>query len=345
MEIIDLRSDTVTKPTPQMRKAMAEAEVGDDVLGEDPTARKLERLAAEIIGKEAALFVPSGTMGNLIAVCCHITPGEAVLAEQNSHCIRLESGGIAAIAGAVLHTVPARDDGCLHPDDIAPWISPPSMHRPRPRLLILENTHNLAGGVVTTPERTRQLADLVHAHDMRLHIDGARIFNSAIAQGVDAKQLAAPADSIMFCLSKSLGAPVGSILAGPAEFIERARHRRKMLGGGMRQVGILAAAGIVALTEHIARLAEDHEKARRLAELIADAPGIEVNLARVQTNMVYFSVRGKLDAPQFVAALGERGVLCLPVDGRIRLVTHLDVTPEQTERAGKIIAQAARELL
>ena len=276
MKFIDLRSDTVTLPTPAMRQAMAEAEVGDDVYGEDPTVNRLQELAAGLVGKEAGLFVPSGTMSNLTAVLAHCNRGDEVILGNKSHTFLFEGGGISALGGVHSCQIPNQPDGTLALQDIQNAIRPDDIHDPVTRLICLENTHNRCGGVALSPEYTRQVGELARQHDLSLHLDGARLFNAAVVQGVNAKELAGPADSVSICLSKGLSAPVGSVLCGSKEFIQRALRIRKQLGGGMRQAGILAAAGIVALETMVERLAEDHRRAARLAEgsvLPSGSPG------------------------------------------------------------------------
>ncbi len=343
--VVDLRSDTVTRPTPEMRRAMAEAEVGDDVAGDDPTVNRLEATAAEFIGKEAALFVPSGTMGNLCAILVATRPGDALVCGHLTHSAEYEGGAPAAVAGVSVRFVPLTPDGVLLPEHVQSGITPDNVHHPRTTLVILENTNNRAGGTCTTRAQTEALADLCRSRRLWLHLDGARICNSAVRQGVPPAELAAPADSVMFCLSKGLCAPVGSILAGSAAFISEARRKRKMLGGGMRQAGVLAAAGLVALTRMVDRLAEDHEKATRLADGLAECPALELNRALVQTNMVYFALRSKRAAAEtMAAALSARGVLCYAAGDRIRLVTHHDVPVEHIPLAIERIRRCAEEL-
>jgi threonine aldolase len=290
MNIIDLRSDTVTKPTPEMREAMAEAEVGDDVYRDDPTLNRLEELAAAMTGKQAAIFVPSGTMGNLLALLVHCQRGEEVIVGNQSHIYLNEAGGMAALGGIQPCPVPNQMDGTLRPEDILGSIRSEDVHHPITRLVCLENTQNICGGIPLTPDYTHQAAELAHQNGLFLHIDGARIFNSAVAQNMSVRELVGPADSVMFCLSKGLAAPVGSILAGSEKFIARARHLRKMLGGGMRQVGVLAAAGIISLEKMTKRLADDHARARKLAEGLRQVDGLAVDTGSPYTNMVYLDL-------------------------------------------------------
>lgn len=340
---IDLRSDTVTQPTEEMRQAMARAEVGDDVYGEDPTINRLEELAAEKVGKEAALFVPSGTMGNQISVLTHTQRGDEVIVESEAHIYFYEVAGLAALSSVQVRLVKGVR-GVLDPADVAAAIRPANIHFPRSALLCLENTHNRAGGTVTGVQRMRELAEVAHAHGLAVHLDGARIFNAAIALGVDVKELTAPVDSVMFCLSKGLSAPVGSLVAGPKEWIARARKYRKLLGGGMRQAGVLAAAGIVALEKMVDRLAEDHANARLLGEGLAQIPGIKLDLATVQTNMVTFEIeKPGLDGAAFVRELLVRGVKANATGPRrIRFVTHKDVNREDVLTALKVVEEIMR---
>jgi threonine aldolase len=336
MDIVDLRSDTVTKPTPEMRAAMANAEVGDDVYGDDPTVNKLQEMSAEILGKEDALFVASGTMGNLLALLVHCQRGDEVIVGNQSHIYLNEAGGMAALGGIQPCPVQNQPDGTLALDDILASIRTEDVHHPITRLVCIENTQNICGGVPLSVEYTRQVGELAHRNGLSLHIDGARIFNAAVAQNVSVKELAAPADSIMFCLSKGLSSPVGSVLAGTRKFIARARHLRKMLGGGMRQVGILAAAGIVSLETMIERLDDDHARARKLADGLRQVKGLVVDAGSPFTNMVYFNLSEEvaLDAGQIAVKMKERGIL---VDNesprRFRLVTHCWVDDAGVERA------------
>ena len=342
MKMIDLRSDTVTHPTPAMREAMYRAEVGDDVFGEDPTVNRLEAMAAERMGKEAALFVVSGTMGNLVALLTHCGRGDEVILGDCCHSFLFEQGGMAALGGITPRPIPNQPDGTLRLADIEAAIREDNIHFPRTRLVCLENTHNLCNGMPLTAEYTAQVSALAHAHGLRVHLDGARIFNAAAALGVDVRELVRDVDSVMFCLSKSLCAPVGSLLCGSAAFIAEARRTRKVVGGGMRQAGILAAAGIVALEQMTERLVEDHARARRLAEGLADIPGVEV--APVMTNILYFRLTEKVakTPKEVVKGLAERGVLVLGrEDGRFRAVTHYWIDDEDIERA----IEAVREVV
>ncbi|MBX5490533.1 MAG: low-specificity L-threonine aldolase [Chloroflexi bacterium] len=343
---IDLRSDTVTRPTEAMYAAMASAPVGDDVMREDPTVRRLEEVAAARLGKEAGLFFPSGTMANLAALLAHTRRGDEVILEAEAHIYYYEAGGLSVAGGLMPRPLPGHH-GALDPAAVAEAIRPDDVHFPRTGLVCLENTHNRAGGTVLTAEQTRAVAEVAHAAGIPLHLDGARIFNAAIALGCDARDLAAPADSVMVSLSKGLSAPVGSLLVGSRAFIERARRARKLLGGGMRQAGVLAAAGLVALEQMVDRLAEDHRHARLLGERLAAIPGVAVDLATVQTNMVRFSTRPSgLEAPEFVARLRARGVLAGARDRwNIRMVTHRHISAADVETAAAAVQAVATEAL
>lgn len=336
MEPIDLRSDTVTKPTPEMREAMAEAEVGDDVFRDDPTVIRLEELAAGMMGKEAALFVPSGTMGNLIALLVHCQRGDEAIVGNLSHIYLNEAGGMSALGGIQPCPIPNQKDGTLKLDDIRDSIRSEDVHHPITRLVCLENTQNICGGVPLTPEYTRQVGELAHRNGLLLHMDGARIFNAAVAQNVSVKALVDPADSVMFCLSKGLAAPVGSILAGSQKFIARARHIRKMLGGGMRQVGILAAAGIISLEKMTGRLADDHTRAQKLADGLRQMRGVVLDPGTPHTNMIYFNLAVHVsDSAQLITEkMKGYGVLLDPDNSRrFRLVTHFWIDDEAVEKA------------
>jgi threonine aldolase len=336
-DTVDLRSDTVTLPTPAMLRAMGTAPLGDDVYGEDPTVRALEEQAAAALGKEAALFLPTGTMGNQVAVLTHTLRGAEVVVDLDSHIFDAEVGGLAVLAGVQTRPLKSRA-GVLDAREVEAAIRPEDVHYPRTGLICVENPHNSAGGLAAPPAAHAGLRSVARDAGLPLHLDGARIFNAAVALGVPAPDLARPFDSVMFCLSKSLCCPVGSVLAGAVEFIGRARHNRKMLGGGMRQAGVLAAAGLVALDTMIDRLAEDHEKAQSLAAGLAALPGLTLDPGLVQTNMVFVRVGAPTDvadrsgggarpfAAAFCRALGERGVLAGAVGPeRVRFVTHKDV--------------------
>ena len=327
MELIDLRSDTVTKPTPAMREAMAKAAVGDDVYGDDPTINQLQEMAAARLGKEAGLFVPSGTMGNLAGILAHCARGDEVIMGQRSHTFLHEGGGISTLGGVHSCQIKEQKDGSLALEDIEAAIrTPDDDHEPVTRLIEIENTHNACGGLCLTPEYIRRLSDFAHQRGLIVHMDGARVFNSAVAQGVDVLQLTEPVDSVTFCLSKGLAAPVGSVLCGNADFIKRARKIRKHLGGGMRQAGILAAAGILALETMVERLAEDHARARYMAEGLSEIPGILLDPGSPATNMIFFNLADsvKLTTAQIEAQLAKRGILTSASGPRrFRLVTHL----------------------
>lgn len=327
--MIDLRSDTVTKPSDAMRQAMAAAEVGDDVYGEDPTVNRLQERSAEIFGKEAALFVPSGTMGNQIAVKVHTRPGDEVIIEERGHIFNYEVGAASIIAGVTIRPVRSGDgSGILTWDDIAPAVSSDGIYdHTQTGLLCIENTLNLAGGRVMSAERCADLSERADAIGLPVHVDGARIFNAAVAQNTTVAELTKYCDSVQFCLSKGLGAPVGSVIVGSHEFIEEARIWRKRLGGGMRQAGILAAAGLIALEESPKRLHEDHTNAKTLAIGLAAIPGIALDIATVETNIVIFDVSGTgRTSGEICAGLKENGILASGFGSRIRMVTHLDVT-------------------
>jgi threonine aldolase len=334
-EISDFRSDTVTKPTERMRRAMAEAVVGDDVLGDDPTVQELEALAAAIMGKDAALFVPSGTMGNSVAVKVWTRELDEVIVESRSHIYNMESTHMTFISRVTPRPLPS-SRGAMDPDEVMRNIRKLSVHIPRTALICAENTHNNWSGAVVPLENLKALRKIADAQDMRLHLDGARIFNASVASGVPVKEYASLADSIMFCLSKGLSAPAGSMLAGPREFIDYARRVRKALGGGMRQAGVLAAPGILALTEMAGRLYEDHARAKKLALAITDLPGIDLDPEVIQTNIIVFGFsRPDLSVPEFLGRLRERKVLALasPWGGAVRFVTHKDIDDEDVERA------------
>jgi threonine aldolase len=342
-DFIDLRSDTVTKPTEAMRKAMAEAEVGDDVYGEDPTVRKLEELAAELLGKEAGLFVTSGTQGNQVAIATHAQKGDEVIAETEAHIFYYEAAAVAAIAGAQIRQILGHR-GIMHPEDVRKAIREPNVHHPRTALISIENTHNRSGGTVIPVENLAAIRAIAMDYGVPIHMDGARLFNAAVAAGRPARDFADQVDTVQICLSKGLCAPVGSVLVGSKDFIERARQWRKRLGGGMRQAGVIAAPGIIALTEMVERLAVDHENARHLGEKIANIPGVKVDLATVQTNIVVADIADSgMDVPTFLTRLREGGVLATSFGSTlVRFVTHHDVTREQIDRAISVVASAVR---
>jgi threonine aldolase len=335
--MIDLRSDTITKPTPEMRRAMAEAEVGDDVYGEDPTVNRLQDFAAQMLGFEAALFVPSGVMGNEIAIRLLTEPGQDVLAEERSHVIQYELAGMAVLSGVMPRAV-AASDGILTPAIIEAALKPYAYYRSDLGAVVLENTHNLAGGTVYTVEQTRACVELCHGKNLKVHIDGARLWNAAVALGVAPRALAAGADTLMVTLSKGLCAPAGSLLLTSKPLVEKARRVRKQLGGGMRQVGVLAAAGLLAIETMVQRLAEDHQNARLLAEALSRCRGVRVQPAL--TNIVVATLDGR-GAPEVVEALKAKGVLATAMDARtLRLTTHRDVTSADCERAAGLLAEA-----
>ena len=336
MKIIDLRSDTVTRPTQAMRDAMARAEVGDDVYGEDPTVNRLQRMAAERLGKPAALFVASGTMGNQTAIRALTSHGDVVLAGAGSHVLRYESGGAAALSGVQIQTIGR--GGLFDAGDVLAALAPADHHYAPVRLVAVENTHNTAGGRVFPHAQLTRVAEAARRRGLKLHLDGARLFNAVAATGIDALDWARPFDTISFCLSKGLGAPAGSLVCGDEEVIERVHRFRKMFGGGMRQAGILAAAGIHALEHNVDRLADDHANARRLAEALG-AAGIEVD-PPPETNIVLFRVP---DAGRFHTEVHGRGVLLNPPNGdRFRAVLHLDVSPSDVDEAAERIGAAAK---
>jgi threonine aldolase len=335
MEIYDLRSDTVTKPTPEMREAMAKAEVGDDVFMEDPTVNRLQELAAERMGKEAGLFVASGTMGNLAAVLTHCGRGDEAIVGNLGHTFLFEAGGISALGGVHPYVLPNQPDGTLRLEDIRGAVRADDIHAPVSKIVILENTHNRCGGVALTAEYTRQVADLTHEKGLQLHLDGARIFNAAAVLGVDARELAAPVDSVTFCLSKGLCAPVGSVLCGSREFIHRARRIRKQLGGGMRQAGILAAAGIIAIEKMSARLGEDHARARRLAAGLAEIPGMQIEPGSPYSNMIFagLSEQVQYSAAEVAERLLPYGIKVGAIGPkRFRIVVHYWIDDKAVEQ-------------
>jgi len=341
IEYSDFRSDTVTRPTENMRKAMAEAEVGDDVLGDDPTVQKLESLAAEITGKEAALYVPSGTMGNSIAIKVWTKELEEVIVEARAHLYNMESTHMTFIARVLPRPI-SSNRGAMDPEEVERNIRKPSVHIPRTSLICVENTHNNWSGAVVPMENLKAIREIADKHNIKIHFDGARVFNASAASGIPVKEYAAIGDSLMFCLSKGLSAPVGSLLTGPKDFIDYARRVRKALGGGMRQVGVLAAPGIVALTEMVDRLKDDHRRAKKLALTIVELPGISLNPEFIKTNIIIFGFNHPgVSIPEFFAKLKERRILALAVTGGIRFVLHKDIEDEDIEKA----ISAFREIL
>jgi threonine aldolase len=330
----DLRSDTVTRPTPEMRAAIAEAVVGDDVFGDDPTAKELEDLAARLTGKEAGLFVPSGSMGNEVAILAHTRRGDEAIVEFDSHIYNYEAAGPAVLSGVQL--APIRTDrGTFTVEELDEAVRPDDVHEPVTRLVCLENTHNRKGGVIFPLARMMEIREFASRRGLMVHLDGARIFNAAAASGIDVREYCAACDSVMFCLSKGLGAPIGSMLTGDASFIIRAHRYRKLLGGGMRQVGVIAAAGLYALEHNVKRLAEDHRRARRLAEAVSGIEGISIDRDTVQTNIVVIDLADSgLSVDQATLLLEGEGVLVIPF-GRttVRAVTHLDIDDEDIEKS------------
>ena len=336
MEYIDLRSDTVTKPTSEMREAMAKAEVGDDVYGDDPTVNRLQEMAAEMTGHEAGLFVASGTMGNLAAVLAHCQRGDEVILGKDAHTYRYEAGGVSVLGGVHSCQLPNQPDGSIALNDIEGAIRADDPHQPITRLIALENTHNRCGGTYQSVEYTRQVVEFAHARRLKVHLDGARVFNAAAALGVPVEDLTTPVDSVTFCLSKGLSAPVGSVLCGSKEFVKKAHRVRKLLGGGMRQAGVLAAAGIVALEKMVSRLGEDHARARTLAEGLGENRGLVLDAGTPATNMVFMDLAEDvpISATEVAERMKEHGVL-VGVAGarRFRLVTHFWIDNESVERA------------
>ena len=345
MDLIDLRSDTVTKPSPEMRETIKNAQVGDDVFGEDPTVNALEKESARILGKEAGLFIPSGTMGNLAAIITHCDRGSEIILGDRAHTFLFEVGGIAALGGIQSHILPNQNDGTLKLDDIIEAIRSDDIHEPPTQLITLENTHNRCGGAVLTPEYTREVGQISKSHRIKFHLDGARIFNAAVALDVDPSVLAAPADSVMFCLSKGLGAPIGSVLCGGEEFIRRTRKVRKMLGGGMRQVGLIAAAGLYALENHFPLIKDDHRRATELARGLSEIDGLVLMHKVPPSNMVYvrFQEHISLSVDEIVEKLRERGIqVGRESEAQLRLVLHLWISDEDVQKViqgfGEILA-------
>jgi threonine aldolase len=336
---IDLRSDTVTQPSKGMREAIAAAVVGDDVFEDDPTVKMLEEKVASMLGKEAGLFVPSGSMGNQVAIRVHCAPGDEVIAEWSSHTVNNETGGAAALAGVGFRTIKG-NRGHMTAEQVAASIRPVEIHLPRTALVVMENTHNMAGGTIYPIEEMEAISALAREAGVAVHLDGARLFNAAAASGVPVKRYASCADSVMTCMSKGLGAPIGSVLTGSREFVRRARRCRKMYGGGMRQVGILAAACLYALEHNLPRLAEDHQNARLLAGELSTREGLEVDAGAVESNIVMIGTKGEREAASYLEPLAERGVLILPVGPRaLRAVTHLDVSRQDVAEAAAVIAE------
>lgn len=342
---IDFRSDTVTLPSEEMMEAIRSAELGDDVFREDPTVNKLEQLATEKMGKEAALLVTSGTQANLISLICNSNPGELVILEAESHIYWYEVGGISKIAGLLPWPVKSAF-GALNPKDVEAAIHPRDIHFPEPALICIENTHNRHGGTIITPTQIKALNEVAQQHNLKFYMDGARIFNAAVALKIDVKNFTKCVDNLMFCLSKSLCCPIGSLLVGTSDFIEKARKIRKVLGGGMRQAGIIAAPGIIALEKMIDRLEEDHRNAKHLAEGISKIEGIQIDLNRVQTNIVCYDIGDlELSAETFVMNLEENGILALPLsEKKVRMVTHRGIESEHIEKAIGVIENIVDKL-
>jgi len=336
--VADFRSDTVTRPTPAMREALANAEVGDDVLGDDPTVAKLERRVADLFGMEAAVFVPSGTMGNSVLIATHARPGDEIIAEEWAHTLNFERGGLAGLWGILTRTLRS-ERGAMDPDEIAKWIRPGSDHTPRTAAVTLENTHNFHGGAVVPIENLRAIREICLSHDVPVHLDGARIWNAAAATGIALTDYADLCDTMTVCLSKGLGAPVGSVAMGSVETIRRARLFRKRLGGGMRQSGTLAAAGLVAIDTMRERLVDDHANARRLAEGMASIPGLGIDLDAVETNILFVRITG-MSPDGLVARLSEQRILAFDTGPDMcRFVTHADVDAEDVERTIEILRE------
>jgi threonine aldolase len=335
MRIVDMRSDTMTQPTDAMRQAMSEAQVGDDVFGEDPTINRLEEMAAERLGKEAALFVASGTMANLVSLLAHCGRGDEIILGSYAHTFLSEQGGSAALAGIHPRTLPNQPDGKLGLDDINAAIRGDNIHFPRTRLIILENTHNGCNGYPLDSDYMHAVGQIARHHKLKIHVDGARIFNAAVALNVKPKDLVDETDSVSFCLSKGLAAPVGSLICGTQDFIKEARRARKLVGGGMRQAGVLAAAGIVALNEMVDRLADDHANAGKLAEGLANMEGVDIDPKGIKTNIVYFEItRENLTAFELESRLNEKGIKILAFGPRrLRAVTHYHISSEDIDIA------------
>ena len=342
MRVIDLRSDTVTHPTPEMRQAMAEAEVGDDVFGEDPSVNRLEAMAAETMGKEAAVFVSSGTMGNLISILAHCQRGDEVITGERSHIFNAEAGGASALGGVAFHPLPNDARGMLDPDAVEAAIRPDNSHYAPTKLIAMENTHNACGGAALTPEDIGSVAAVAKAHEIPMHMDGARIFNAAVHLETPVAELVKDADTVQFCLSKGLSAPVGSVVCGSHEAIEQVRRWRKVVGGSTRQAGVIAAAGTVALETMVERLAEDHATARQLARGLSVIPGIELDPDGVTTNLVFFEVTA--GSPEELARrLNQRGLKVTPRRPKWRFVTHYGITPDDVDYALDVIESVFRE--
>ncbi|MBK9119340.1 MAG: aminotransferase class I/II-fold pyridoxal phosphate-dependent enzyme [Phycisphaerales bacterium] len=341
--VVDLRSDTVTRPSPEMRAVIANAEVGDDVLGDDPTVLRLQARAADLLGKEAALYVPSGTMANQVAIRAVCEPGDELIIDETTHSYNYETGGPAALSGVGTRLI-RTERGLFGAADVEPLVRAVSAHFPRSRMVIIENTNNRGGGSIWPVPQVAEVAAAARRHNLHVHMDGARLMNACVATGVAPAAYTQAVDTVSMCFSKGLGAPVGSVIAGPAAVIERCQRFRKMFGGAMRQAGLLAAAALYALDHHVERLAEDHARARRLAGALAALPGIELDVRRVETNIVIFGIAPALgSAPEFAMKLKERGVWLLPTGPHtLRAVTHLDVSTAQIEQAIGVFAELCR---
>ncbi len=345
MRTVDLRSDTVTRPTLKMRQAMKDTEVGDDGFGDDPATNRFEKMAADCVGKEEALFVPSGTMGNLIAIMVHTKPGEGLICDRFAHINTMVAGNTAALTGTTICPLDVDESGNFNLDELESNINRNNIHFPRTSLIVLENSNNLAGGTVVTSEETSEIFSIAKKHNLRFHLDGARVFNSAIAQGVNTVELTRDCDSVMFCLSKGLASPVGSIIAGTRAFIKEARRIRKMLGGTMRQTGILAACGIISLDEMIDRLAEDHDNARYLANGLEGIDGFSIKLKTVQTNIICFKFElPRLSCKEFVDNVSEKGVYVVHLYKDFgRMVTHKDLNKSDVDHALEVFRDSISE--
>ena len=345
MRIVDLRSDTVTLPPPAMRKAMYEAELGDDVYGEDPTVNRLEELIAEMTGKEAGLFAVSGTMGNLVALLTHCGRGTEAIMGNQAHTFLYEAGGVAALGGIHTHTVPNLPNGMLDPVDVEAAIRAENIHFPRTRVICLENTQNRCGGRVLSPAQMATIKDVADRHNIATHLDGARVFNAAVALGVPVSDITDQVDTVQVCFSKGLAAPVGSAICGTADFIQEARRNRKIVGGGMRQAGVLAAAAIFGLTEMVDRLADDHANAKLLAEGIADVPGLEINLDTVESDIIVFDIDRDGPAQDVADAFTAQGVQVNAMGPKtIRAVTHYGIERDDIEYALAVIRHVMGDL-
>ena len=337
-DYVDLRSDTVTKPGEEMRRVMASAEVGDDVFGEDPTVNRLQETVAEMLGKESGLYVPSGVMSNQVAIKTHTTPGEEVIVEKDSHIFNYETGAPALLSGVQLNPVPGVR-GIMTPKDVEDAIRPDSYYMVPTRLICVENTHNRGGGSLYPMKLIEEIRAVAVRHGLKYHLDGARLWNASVATGIKVSEYARHFDSVSVCLSKGLGAPVGSVLTGTKEYIERARRFRKIFGGGMRQAGILAAAGLYALKRNFTRLAEDHEKAKTFATILRDSSMYEVNVDHVETNIIIFGIKHPISVDKFIAEAKALGVLVSAGSaGKLRAVTHLDVSMAQVKKAAEMLA-------